>query len=98
MLAQLSRSQPALGSPARTAASADEAVEHLQIATVSLPQMRDAWLNLAEALAWRAKLRPDEVAALRERASNAHAQADRLQPLKADYAEAFSVMRQRAER
>ena len=96
MLTQLSRSQRALGSSARAEASAGESVEHLQIATGLASPMREAWLNLGEALTWQASLQPAKALVLRARAGDAYAQADRLQPLRADYAEALAALRQRA--
>ena len=94
MRTQLSRSQQALRRPALALRLAREASTGLRAASLQSPQARDLVLNLAEALAWQARIDPGAAAGLREQARAAYDRAGTLSPLKAEHAAARAALAQ----
>ena len=91
---QLSRSQQALRRPALALGLARQASTGLGAASLQGPQARDLMLNLAEALAWQARIDPGAAAGLREQARAAYDRAGALSPLKAEHAAARAALAQ----
>jgi len=92
MRTQLSRSLAALGRHDEALAAARDAVAGLEIMTQKIPDSRDGWLSLGEALAWRAGLDAAASPSLRAAARAAYDRAGALAPLKADHAGARAAL------
>ena len=92
MRTQLSRSQQALGRHGLAVSLAREASEGLRAASAQIPEARELWLNLGEALVWQGQLEPALAADLRAEARTAYDRAGVLSPLKAEHAVARATL------